>query len=481
LAQGISGSRSSLAPCAPAHGLVPSSSLMGHGALVPMSGKDKEASGTNDHVAPAVLKTQAAKASEVSAASASAATSGVELTLKPMAPKRVELTLPSMGPKAPSGDPAAASSSLASRRKLLVSGLNLKVEKKEIPLEQPEKGADGVVLRDGKSGKTIMFCRNFAELYKLGREVMPSTNTGMEVLFATRVSDGAEMVIKTRDKSKSFINKQEEQDWRRSTEMLLNLPESENIARLHECLEDKAYYYVIMEKVEGMDLFELLQIEKRMPIMEAKAILLQLLQAVNDLHSRGVIHKDLKLENVMVDTSPATSPKYSSRASYGHLASGEQSPTVVKLIDFDTVEAYSPKILAKSVVGTDQYISQEAYAGRYSPASDIFSVGVIAFKLISGKFPFKNAMFDDKPGENYVGSPKMKVIQDRLRHFHVDFTGAPWPSEPQARLLVSWMLQNNEKDRPTAEAALASSFFETTGMSPTLPPGPGPHGKNGRS
>ena len=128
-----------------------------------------------------------------------------------------------------------------------------------------------------------------------------------------------------------------------------------------------------MELVEGMDLWDVLREKGRLPIDEAKAILRQLLQAVQDLHSRGYIHKDLKLENVMVD-SPKSGP-------------------TVKLIDLDTVEEFSPNRIAKTIAGTDQYIAQEAYGGHYSPASDIFSVGVISYILFSGKFPFESSMF----------------------------------------------------------------------------------------
>merc|ERR1719454_1011453 len=159
--------------------------------------------------------------------------------------------------------------------------------------------------------KKIQAVENGKLFYKLGKEVMPSSNTGMDVLFATRISDGKEVVIKTRLKSNSFTSKNEEQEWRRSTEMLMNLPGSDNIAQLHEVLEDKSTYYVVMEKVEGMDLFEVLQNEGRIPVGEVKAILRQLLRAVQDLHARGCIHKDLKLENVMVDKAPSPSPKHS--------------------------------------------------------------------------------------------------------------------------------------------------------------------------
>ena len=318
-----------------------------------------------------------------------------------------------------------------------------KLRKQKAAVPQKKKGEKVPSQRN-----SIKLIKQFSDFYTMGSKVMPSTHRGQEVLFAKRRLDGMAVVVKTTEKACSFSSKHEEEHYRRSTEMQMNMPASENIMRTHEVLEDAFMYYVVMEKVEGMDLCEVLRNKGGLPIDEAKAILRQLLQAVQDLHSMGCIHKDLKPENVMVD-----SPKSAS------------GPTVVKLIDLDTVEEFSPKTTAKTILGTDQYIPQEAYGGHYSPASDIFSVGVIAYRLFSGKLPFKSTMFDDKPGGNYVGSPKMKIIQDRLNHFHINFDAV----ETEARDLTRWMLQNDEKDRPTAAQALQHAFFETTGKTPALP------------
>merc|ERR1719454_316917 len=101
------------------------------------------------------------------------------------------------------------------------------------------------------------------------------------------------------------------------------------------------------------------------------------------------------------------------------------SPKSVKVIDFDTLDKWTPlSPAAKDVVGTDQYIAQEAYAGKYSPLSDMFAVGVIAYKLLSGKFPFHDEIFDDEAGENWVGSPKMLQIRRRLKVAKVDFSNS---------------------------------------------------------
>lgn len=400
---------------------------------------------------------------------------------------------PLLSPQAPpsrQGDDKKASGGLAARRRKVLGNLRTDGGSDMQPGEKLPGKED--ILRN-----KINRIENFADIYTLGCEVMPSTNTGMDVLHARRKSDGANVVVKRREKRKSFA-RGEELEWRRNTEMVLNLPKNDNIAQVYEVAEDASYYYIVMEKCDGMDLFEVIDHDGPCSMGEARAILRKLLQGVFELHSRGCIHKDLKLENIMVDKSGASSPsaspprsprlpaapkpaarpaqpKFIAKLDAKNASNRDDSPEpIVKLIDFDTVVEYNPTCpkTARSVVGTDQYIAQEAYAGQYSTASDIFACGVIAFKLISGKFPFKNRMFDDQPGENYVGSPKMEQIRQRLVKFEIDWTIAPWQTEPQAKALAQWMLQSNENERPTAAEALNHVFLATTGTTPGLPQGP---------
>eukprot|EP00438_Fugacium_kawagutii_P032224 Skav231684 [mRNA] locus=scaffold597:911419:924323:+ [translate_table: standard] len=260
-----------------------------------------------------------------------------------------------------------------------------------------------------------------AKRYKLGGMVMESTNRGMEVVWGTRLSDGRQCVVKTRQ----------------------------------------------------------------------KGVVRQTLDALKVMHQSGRIHKDLKAENVMVDLPPAESPKGRAnrhrdgkgvgwageevegmvmRASMSpRLSSGKerlmdggdaQSPASVKLIDFDTVEDWEPSSpKAKDVLGTDGYIAPEAYLGDYSPASDIYSVGVVMYKLLTGRFPSREDIFDDKPGENWVGSPAMKRIHERLKTEKINFTRPPLDRCSQAAHLCALMLNFEPMDRPTAEDALKHPWF----------------------
>mmetsp|Transcript_38069 Transcript_38069/g.68798 ORF Transcript_38069/g.68798 Transcript_38069/m.68798 type:complete len:368 (-) Transcript_38069:79-1182(-) len=298
--------------------------------------------------------------------------------------------------------------------------------------------------------RKILSIGAFSDLYDMGKEVMPSTHSYMKVNFATRKSDNFEVVVKVRFKPNCFRTRDDERNWRRNTEFLLNMPENIGVARLHEVVEDSTAFYVVMEKVSGMDLFETLEQEGKIPVDMTKDILKQLLESLVFLHSQGAVHKDLKLENVMVDTSPG-----------GKASSGGLSPSSVKVIDFDTLEEWTPASpTAKDVVGTDQYIAQEAYAGKYSPLSDIFSTGVIAYRLLTGKFPFQDDMFDDEAGENWVGSPKMAQIRRRLKVAKVDFSKDVFVANQQACDLIMRMLAYQENQRPTAQAALEHPWFQ---------------------
>jgi len=303
--------------------------------------------------------------------------------------------------------------------------------------------------------------------YKIGESVMPSSHSGMTIVFGKRVEDGLEVVIKVRAKANSFVDRAEEREWRHNTEFMLNLPETEGIAKLYEVLEDKKGYYVVMEKVAGQDLFETMTGKGLLPVAEVKEVIRQLLQALAELHARNCIHKDLKLENVMFDRTPPANAK----ADWSSFNSGDQSPVKVKLIDFDTVETVQPQTpkKAKDVLGTDQYIAQEAYDGNYSAASDIFAVGVIGFRLLTAKFPFRPDIFDDEAGDNWVGSPKMKEIRQKLQNYKIDWNHRIFSMEPQARDLLKAMLASNETARPTAKDALSNPWFNETQRRRSLP------------
>jgi len=277
----------------------------------------------------------------------------------------------------------------------------------------------------------------------------------MQIVFAERKSDKLEVVVKARAKSSSFSCKAEEKDWRDMMEFMLNFPETEGIAKLYEVLEDGRSYYVVMEKVPGQDLFEAINGKGLMPVVEVKDVMRQLLMALRELHGRGCIHKDLKLENIMFERSPAANAQIAQ----------------VKLIDFDTIENCSPEMpkLAKDVLGTDQYIAQEAYAGRYTPASDMFAAGVIAYRLLTNRFPFKRSLFDDQAGDNWVGSPKMKDIREKLCRSNIDWSHKAFISDPKAKDLLVSMLSIHEKMRPSADEALSHPWLSDRPRRSSMP------------
>jgi Neu-associated kinase len=320
--------------------------------------------------------------------------------------------------------------------------------------------------------------------YKIGGQVMESTHIGMEVKFATRIQDDHEVVIKTRLKKTSFEDKQEERQWRDTMTYQLNMPEIENICQFYEVLETPLKYYVVMEKIEGRDLFEQMTVNK-LTHAEARTVVRHILEAVHQMHKAGRIHKDLKIENVMVDldspkkraekeqwearfssndTVPGSPKKAWSESNLTVASESDLPPTPVdtKIIDFDTVVDYEPSSPRKEtvVLGTNGYIAPEAYLGDYSPASDVYAVGVIMYKLLTRRFPYKSAMFDDKPGENWVGSSAMERIWKRLKREKINFNHPVLDACPPAQILLKKMLAFEAQNRGTAEEALQSEWFD---------------------
>lgn len=233
--------------------------------------------------------------------------------------------------------------------------------------------------------KTCRPCGNISMLYTKGKAVAPSSHPGTDIAFAQHRATGQHVVLKTLNKRSAFKDRAQEIKWRRATELIMTtLSHNNGFAAILELFEDETNYYVVMEKVVGQDIAQALNRSKQMPVENVKEVLKQLLEAINELHSQNLIHKDIKLENVMLESS----------------TTGSNRLVRIKLVDFDTIHFFDTNTPETDVLGSDQYIAPEAYAGNYSPASDVFAAGVIAYRLLTGTFPFATTIFVDEPGDS---------------------------------------------------------------------------------
>ena len=136
---------------------------------------------------------------------------------------------------------------------------------------------------------------------------------------------------------------------------------------------DRSQVYMVMEWVDGRLLRKILAEQDKLPRERAIRITLRILEALDYIHSRGVAHRDLKPENVMVDEHDN-----------------------IKLIDFGIASYSGARRLTfakfSPTMGTPDYVSPEQVKGQRGDArSDLYSVGVIFYEMLTGKVPFSGA------------------------------------------------------------------------------------------
>lgn len=146
-----------------------------------------------------------------------------------------------------------------------------------------------------------------------------------------------------------------------------------NIVTIHDVDRADGYTFIVMQLVGGKTLDQVVRESGRLPLPRIQRITSQVVDALEHAHERGLIHRDIKPANIMVDD--ARNDK-------------------VTLMDFGLVRAAEDTSLTRTgtIVGTPEYMSPEqAEGGDIDHRTDIYSLGVVLFKLVTGRVPFSKS------------------------------------------------------------------------------------------
>lgn len=156
-----------------------------------------------------------------------------------------------------------------------------------------------------------------------------------------------------------------------------------NIVNVYDVGEDRGLYYMVMELVEGITLKEYIQKKGKLSTREVLSIAIQMCTGVEAAHNHNIIHRDIKPQNIMISKEGK-----------------------VKVTDFGIARAVDSNTVSQGAMGSVHYVSPEQARGGYCDAkSDIYSVGITMYEMVTGRVPFD--------GDSTV-SVAMKHLQENI-------------------------------------------------------------------
>ena len=194
-------------------------------------------------------------------------------------------------------------------------------------------------------------------------------------------------------------------------------------------------YFMVMEYVQGMNLRSLLAEYERLEPAQAVEICLPVLAALDHAHGHGIVHRDVKPENILIARSGG-----------------------VKVADFGLARAYADSYVSQAegtVTGTVQYLAPEQIQGEPAdPRTDLYAVGVVLFELLTGRPPF-------------IGETSLGIAYQHLSS-RVPTPSMVVPTVPPELDRIVLMATEKERDRrPASARALRDELIRAT---PSLAP-----------
>lgn len=183
------------------------------------------------------------------------------------------------------------------------------------------------------------------------------------------------------------------------------------IIKLYKIFQDDEYVYLVLEYVDGSELFEILCKKRRLDLQYVKYILAQLILALEHIHEKGYIHRDIKSENILISKDGS-----------------------IKLCDFGFSKKINSHQKTYSFVGTLDYLSPEIISkSGHNKMVDLWELGILTYELLVGIPPFH-----DKKGE--------EATMNNILKNQVDY---PMFLDDYAKEFIMGLLERNPNYRMT--------------------------------
>ncbi|CAD8139364.1 unnamed protein product [Paramecium octaurelia] len=221
--------------------------------------------------------------------------------------------------------------------------------------------------------------------------------TFAKVFLAHKMIDKSKFAVKTFQKS-ALMDKTNTQRQGLLNEInLLRSCDHPNIIKLYEIYESGDYIYLVMELLEGGELFDLILETPFFVESKIALIMFKIFDALEYLHTKNIMHRDIKLENIILKDKSENFD--------------------LKIADFGLASYTESELLIKRC-GTPGYVAPEILQDqKYNEKVDVFSAGIILYILLTGQAPFYGNSLDDvieKNRECQINLQGLKVSQDAL-------------------------------------------------------------------